>query len=316
MDAVHERNAKPVNFLKERFEALGRTPRQLIGASIARILVGLAGLHFYVSGFSPRDFLWGGNGYFADSDFPSGNWLTVFIVLAMLVALLFILYGGRILGLVHGFLILTFYHRNPILLDGGDNYISIVVWFLPFVFSNTYLALGTAKRRRRLEGSASADFRLTYALHNLALFLMGFQVAIIYVVAGLSKVASPVWRSGEAIYFISRMREFQYSGLLTSLSANPFVTTAMSYFAVVVQVAFVPLVLNRQTRVFGVLGVAAMHLGIMFGMGLMGFGLSVLSGLAVIVPDEKYLWVKRAFESKFEGFRSRVVRVEETTPSR
>ena len=85
-------------------------PVHLIGASLARILVGTAAVHFYVSNYTHRAFLLGPHAYNAGAH-PRGPTLfalthsnasfDVLYHVALVVALAFTVFGGRPLTAVH-----------------------------------------------------------------------------------------------------------------------------------------------------------------------------------------------------------------------
>jgi hypothetical protein len=284
------------------FLDLGTRPRRLHGAAVARVLLAVAGIHFYVSGFGARRFLWGTDGWTSverfRSDLSNLGKHSLFTVsdaavlptllwwVGISVALLFAVRGGRILAALHGVLLLSLYVRNETLLDGGDNFVSIAVWFLPLMHTACQLSPGAD--RRRLALTTSTRFRVRTLLHNVGTMVLMFQVGLIYVVASSSKLSSPNWRGGDALYYIARVEEFRYWSGLEWLTQSPVLTAAMTYGVIAVQILFVPLVVFRRTRIVGVLLVAGMHMSIMLTMGLVGFGLSILAGLALFVEDAQY----------------------------
>ncbi|MEV0981108.1 hypothetical protein [Streptomyces sp. NPDC049915] len=85
----------------------------------------------------------------------------------------------------------------------------------------------------------------------------------------------------------------------------------MTYLTVAVQLALIPAVLTRRRwiREAVLLLIAGMHIGIMYGMGLVSFGLFMLAADAAMLTDADY----RAAARLVRGARRRLRQRRENT---
>jgi hypothetical protein len=196
------------------FLATGR--RRLIGLSLLRILLGVADIMYYVSDYSRREFLWGPNSFDSPSLAAhqmsgglfslyfisnSQSWFELIFHAGLLIAILFTIFGGRALTILQAVFMWSIYNRNQDILEGGDNLARILIIFMIFAVTNAYLAPGARRRRERLTAQSGT---LSIAVHNLSMYLIVFQICVLYFVAGYSKITGTVWQDGVAPYYISR----------------------------------------------------------------------------------------------------------------
>lgn len=298
---------QPGNFLSRVDDALVRfatRPRRLIGLALLRMILGIAVIEYYVSDLAHRRFLWGPHGVVDFNAFrrsiPAGQfslfalsrssaWFEFVFFAGLAVAVAYTIFGGRVLALLLAVTTWSIHLRNGLILQGGDNFIQIAVLLLPLCITDAYLT-PLARRRRAKVWHRQDDVTLINALHNFGVFAIVFEVCVLYFFAGLWKVHGETWLNGTAIYYILRNQFFHFSPLLTRWTANPFVTTGISYYTFTIELAFPFLVFNRRTwlRRLEVASVALLHVGIMFAMGLVGFGLVMISADCVAVRDDDY----------------------------
>jgi hypothetical protein len=222
---------------------------------------------------------------FSNSQF----WFELAFHAGLLVAVLFAAFGGRGLTLLHAVFMWSIYNRNQDILEGGDNVARILLIFMIFCTTNAYFSPGAKARRQRLaaaEGQPSARV----LIHNLATFLIVFQVCSVYFFAGLNKVTGAIWQSGVATYYISRLPAFHLSGLYANLMSQPFIGTATSYATVVIELAFPFAIVSSRAwlRKTNVLMIEAMHLGIIVFMGLVCFGIIMLAADCAVLNDRDF----------------------------
>jgi hypothetical protein len=285
----------------------------LVGTSVSRILLGASGVHLYLTSYGFRGYLWGPEGYRAHTGLKSSvlslyrlsettAWFEVVFHAGLVVALAFAIFGGRPLAFVHGVFLWSIYQRNPSFLEGGDNFARIAIILLAFTISNAYFAPGAAARRQRLRTRPPGSWSAT--AHNTAVVLLVFQISLVYLTAGLWKVASLDWRSGTALWSISQLEDWAFAPVLTSLYRSAVVVGVLTYAVVALEVGFVPLLLTRL-RIPVVLATAAMHVGIAATMGLVGFAISMCAGLAVCLGDDDYRSLRSVARGGIEAIRRR-----------
>ncbi|OKH99767.1 hypothetical protein A6A06_22070 [Streptomyces sp. CB02923] len=280
-------------------------PRYLVGLSLCRILLGLSTTLYYASNISYSRFLWGPDSYSSFTAFKaltgdqhifslyalsdSTTWFDLVYFTGMAVSLAWTVFGSRSLTLVHAVFMTSIYHRNYTMWEGGDALTGIVLILLLGSTVNAHFSPLSKRVRARLE-QRTGEPHLRTSLHNTAALLIVFQACVVYTVSALWKVAAPQWQEGTALYYVSHVWQYTYSSALPGLMNSVLLTTFVSYFAIAVQLLAVPAALTarRRFREAVVLGIAAMHIGIMAGMGLMTFGLAMMAIDAVIVRDADY----------------------------
>lgn len=291
--------------------ATGR--RRLVGLSVARVGIGVATLYTYLTNLPFREALWGPHGDWPYSDmqntirhfwifsvyqFSRGDpWFQLMFFTGIAVTALWTVYGGKPLTVLHAVFFWSLSLRNPAVWDGGEGLEQILVLFMCFQTTNACLGPSAGKVRARLDTVRRLP-RMTNLGHNVATWLFVFQVCVVYVVASMWKVSGPVWQHGTALYYISHVQSYSYLGLFPKLMDIPALSVFVSYLTIAVQLMVVPAVFTRYRRLReGVLVlVAGMHLGIMFGMGLVSFGLTMLAADATLLRDDDYAeavaWVR------------------------
>lgn len=283
------------------------TEYRLIGISLLRIILGLATVFYCLSDYRNRQFFWGPNSYnspsVASKSLPHGGfslylisdsqaWFEILFHLTIVASLAFMIFGGRVLTLVQAVLMWSLHLRNQDVLEGGDNLAQIVIIFMVFTVSNAYFAPGAKKRRARLR--AARRPKASTVTHNLAAYLIVFQVAVLYLTSGYWKIAGKLWQDGVAMYYISRDNGFQMSYRYSHLMSNAYVGTAVCYITIFIELAFPFAVLSSRAwiRKANALSLEGLHLGIMAFMGLVCFGLIMIGADCTAMRDDDYraLW--------------------------
>jgi hypothetical protein len=299
--------------LSRRFDGwilrLACDERRLIGLSVLRVVLGVAAVLFYISDYGRREYFWGPHSYnspqLASAALGRGLysfflvngsewWFELVFHLGLLIAVLFTIFGGRVLTLCHAAFMWSLYSRNQDILEGGDNLARIVLIFMVLTVSNAYLAPGARRRRERIKTRGETPQART-VLHNLGAFLIVFQIATVYFWSGYWKIIGTVWQQGVSMYYISRINSFHMLGLYSTVMANPFVSTAVAYATVVIEVAFPFVLVTRRAwlRKLDTLALEGLHLGIIACMGLVCFGLIMIGADFAALRDEDYRSMRR-----------------------
>lgn len=305
---------------------LAQRRHRLIGLSLLRVLLGIAAMLFYLSDYTHRQFLWGPQSY--DSPALSGRqltgglfsaylfsnsqfWFEAVFHLGLLVAALFTIFGGRGLTVLQAVFMWSIYNRNQDVLEGGDNLARILLIFMIFCTTNAYFSPGSRARRERL-AAAEGGYSLRVLIHNLAAFLIVFQVCSVYFFAGLNKIIGTIWQDGVATYYISRIPAFHGSGLYANLMSQPFIGTVTSYMTILIELAFPFAILSSRAwiRKANVLMIETMHLGIIAFMSLVCFGIIMIGADCSVLTDQDFRDLHeraRDLLARIQRGRSRVV---------
>ncbi|MFH9425027.1 hypothetical protein [Streptomyces sp. NPDC017529] len=277
---------------------------RLTGLALLRLLLGAAAVESYLSAYARHAELWGPEGYIPLHRFretvhlsvtsayawnPHPAYFEAVYHLGLLAALAFCVCGGRVLTVVHLLLYWSFEVRNGQALDHGHLLARFLLTFMIFTVCDARLSPFAARTRKRLaarEGCPSAP----HILHNCVVFLMVFQICVLYFMAGLWKLLGPRWQEGTAFYYVVRSLRPPPTELLTTLVSIPAITVAISYTSVLLEVAFPLLAASRYRwiRELAAGTAALMHLGIIPLVGLFNFSLVMIAADTLVLRDSDY----------------------------
>ncbi len=296
----------------------------LIGASLMRVSLGAWAVFFYLLHWKVRGLFWGPDGILPFEKFlEAGPLLNVFAVsrspvyfevvcvLAVIIALLVTIgFRPRLLVPLHWLMIWSFQERNPLLGDGGDNLMRIVLLFLVAVNTGAHFSVTGVHRAggrrwgvqlRPLWESVQTFIRPVLAVvHNFGVLLILVQLGMLYMSTGLYKAMGELWQSGTALYYIMRVDEFSWPGIAEIIYRNPYLVVLGTYGTVVFEVTFFPSLFSRWTRYAMIVTGACFHTGIALLMGLVTFGWSMLSVYPLLATDEEYRRLVAWFHRRFD----------------
>ena len=120
-------------------------------------------------------------------------------------------------------------------------------------------------------------------VRSFAIVAVSLHVLFIYLISGLSKLSTDVWRQGFGIYYALAADEYT-TGIGMKTLTHPFLATALNYLTMGIEIlAFFALVTRfckqwvlRNSLFFALI---AVHIGILFCMKLVGIQLVGMAGL-------------------------------------
>jgi uncharacterized membrane protein YphA (DoxX/SURF4 family) len=118
---------------------------------------------------------------------------------------------------------------------------------------------------------------------GIALRLIQVQLCVVYLFSGWGKLFGASWWDGTAIW--GAAANVQYRTLdLTGLARHPLVTNVLTLGTLFWESAYPALVWPRLTRRIWLAMAVAVHLGIGLAMGMMEFGLAMITANLAFVP--------------------------------
>lgn len=164
----------------------------------------------------------------------------------------------------------SYAHRTPGALYGLDQINSLLSLYLMLGPSGSRFSVDAWRARRlgRRVDSPSVTASLTIRLTQC-------HLCVIYLFAGLSKLQGLSWWNGFAFWGGIANQEYQTLDL-TWLVDWPLVINALTHLTVAFELSYCVLIWNRWTRPLMLLGAIALHLGIVFALGMPTFGLAML----------------------------------------
>ncbi|GAB3558892.1 HTTM domain-containing protein [Spelaeicoccus albus] len=285
------------------------------GTSVARIVYGVVLVLTVLVNFPYRQYIWGDASGWAAPLRVDDSWGPVFgffsptepgwaltiklLILAAVGIALIIGWHTRTFAIAALYLYISLVAAGPTSTDQADNAFRIMLFYFCFTDMSRHWSLDARRHARRLAAGKSAKAWslpqwLPNTLNNLALIAIAYQLFIIYVTAGLSKVQGNLWERGTAIYYPLQVDKFMpWPWVNDLLVSGGFMVGVVTYFSVFIQIFFPLLLLVRWTRVIGLLGILAMHVGIGLFMGLGLFSLTMVAADVIFISDRTYAAVER-----------------------
>ena len=284
----------------------------LYGLSVVRIGYGLVLIGILLINYQDRRLLWGPESpwtYEIFRDTPrdlgglslyqisgSGIWFELVYHLTILLCVLFVL-GWRTRWITPALVVAiwSWQERTPILADGGDNLLRLILIYLCFAQLSTHWSLDARRASRRHAPGHEArnreqlGWRVATVVHNGAVLAALFQVCLLYMASGLFKVQGQSWQDGTALYYMLQIETLQsWPDLSRLVYTNSVALVTFAYLAVFVQVAFPFLILNSVTRRIGLLAAISMHVGIGVLLALPFFSLIMIVTDMLFIRDATY----------------------------
>lgn len=220
----------------------------------------------------------------------------MFLLEAIIAVLLLVGFRTRLMTVLSWVLLVSLQNRNPIILNGGDNLLALLL------FWGMFLPLGARWSLDSLHRDHRGDSRPYLSMATIALLT---QICLVYLFAVLHK-SGEVWWNGQALFFALHvdlfarrlgiwLRELQWP--------LPVLTWASLYWEMLGTVLlFIPWK-NSFFRTVAVFGFIALHLGIAVTMEVGLFSpISIVAWLAFL-PGDFWGWLSRRFRpgSRAEG---------------
>lgn len=225
-----------------------------------------------------------------EPDFPR-TFLLVLAALSLLYALGVL---SRVLSVVCFLMLGTLHHRNPYVINGGDNLMLQLFWLGAFLPLDARFSL-TAALRCRFGAGTTDSARYSVVGQRLVMVLVFY----IYLYAFGAKMQHRVWWTGEAMIDVLAS---------PMLARFPFVldffplSALMSYGTLVFEGTFPVLVLHPKTRRFTLLAGVAFHLGIDLTLKIPLFSAMMLTSYLAFLEDREVegalAWVTRFFRPR------------------
>jgi len=161
------------------------------------------------------------------------------------------------------------------------------------------LALGPCGARWSLDACirGAGQGRGASVRAGIALRLVQLHLCVVYCFSGCGKMLGASWWEGTALW--GALANDQYRTLdLTGLAAHPLVVNALTLGTLFWEVGYAALVWPRLTRPLVLAMAVAVHLGIGLAMGMMEFGLAMITANLAFLPASGWERVAAPFQSR------------------
>jgi hypothetical protein len=135
-------------------------------------------------------------------------------------------------------------------------------------------------------------------LANIALRLIQVHLCVVYFFSGCGKMLGASWWEGTALWGAAANRQYRTLDL-TGLARHPLVTNALTLGTLFWEAAYPAVVWPRLTRRICLAMAVAVHLGIGLAMGMMEFGLAMITANMAFIPAGALHRLLRPFSARF-----------------
>ncbi|MGE6959554.1 hypothetical protein ACQKIW_06020 [Bacillus thuringiensis] len=139
-------------------------------------------------------------------------------------------------------------------------------------------------------------------LHNFAIYACIAQLCILYFFSGFFKAQGHMWTNGTALYYILQVEEYTLPNLAHFIYNNPYLIVLGAYSAIISQIAFPFLIWNKYLKWPLLVGSIGFHISIALVMGLVQFGIAMISLDLLLIKDKEYTKMHQ-FYLKFKSKR-------------
>ncbi|WP_260855881.1 HTTM domain-containing protein [Curtobacterium sp. 9128] len=289
--------------------------RALYGLAVFRILIGVMGMGILAANWSTRLYAygagsaWTGQHLYPGSDFPkiwlfgwfnfvgpndvgfTLSYIGLFVV-AFLVAI-----GWRTKFVLPVYLVfyVSFIEMNDLLSDQSDNLLRMVMIYMLFADTSARLSLDARRHAKSHDSLRRFDQRsrmvrpYSAMFHNMAIVVTTMHVGFVYMSGALYKAQGGTWGAGTAVYGPLMVDRFStWPEIAKLITAWGPMVAAFSWGTIILQMMFLPMLLNRITRIVVLIGIMSFHLGIGVLMGLPFFSMAMIAVDAIFVRDHTW----------------------------
>ena len=170
---------------------------------------------------------------------------------------------------------------NDLPLSGVHDVLVAILFCLLWADTRATLSVDAWLARRRKPSRADRGF--SHAIWPLR--LIQFQVALIYLNTGLSKLFGPTWRDGSAIHYVLDLNTFQRFPYVLPPDVE-WLATIATYVTISWEIAFAFLLFHPVTRAAALVLGVLLHLGMLATLELGLFGwVMIASYVAFLSPS-------------------------------
>jgi hypothetical protein len=200
-------------------------------------------------------------------------------------------YRSRVTAVLAWLIAVSTVRRAPAALFGFDQMIATWTFYLAaFGASGQALSLDRYRLRRRGTTPGPRPAPTPTVSANLGLRMIQLHLALVYGMAGLSKLMGPEWWEGTAMEMIILTPEYRRFDL-TWLAAFPSFLNVLTHAGLFLEVSYPVLIWVRKLRPLILASVVMMHAGIDLILGLTEFGLAMIAANLAFVSGP---WIRRA----------------------
>jgi len=232
-------------------------------------------------------------------------WMAAIFFLLWIIILLNLLVGHRtkLMTILNFIFILSVHERNLWLIDGADNILRNLSFWIMFFPLNHYYSVDAIRRRWQqfLRTRNLADLRAPSEPQTTYAFpvrMAQVQVLIVYVMATVLKLPSSIWQDGEALYYALQIETLVLPTGRFVVTNFPFWTMQiLAYISLFIEGTMLLWVYSPfwqpYSKAIGLALGSLFHLGIAFLMAIPNFSWVMINSYWLFAEDGWVEWLER-----------------------
>jgi hypothetical protein len=166
-------------------------------------------------------------------------------------------------ALATSFFLVSFVHRDPYIMNSGDTFLRLSALFLAFSPAWKMYSVDSVVLTKVFKWKLAQPVRAEIWVQRL----FQLQLCLLYCVSTVAKLKGETWLDGSAVYYATRITEFQHLWIPFVLD-NPIILRLLTWGALFIEFCMFTLVWVRDWRYKVLLGAIALHLGIDLTMNI------------------------------------------------
>ncbi len=210
------------------------------------------------------------------------------IFLLYVLAGVFLLVGflGRLASITLWIAILSLHLRNPYVIHGGDLLIRMMAFFLMFAPSSACWSIDALLRRwwrgvRQVDNQQDKSLRIPACGFRM----LQLQLCIVYFTTAYSKALGEYWMSGEVVYVVTQLTQFQHFPL-PDLLLTSWGSKLLTWLTLAIEFLFPFLIWFSDTRRFIWWSALLLHLGMEYALMIPMFQWTMIACLLLFINRE------------------------------
>ncbi len=214
-----------------------------------------------------------------------------FVLVTYIVTSVFVMIGfkTRISTIICFLLMVSLQNRNYSILNSGDTLMRCMLFLM--MFAPTHVKYSVDAYFRETEGTPYSP-----EISIMTIRLMQLQFSLVYFATTLFKLKGYDWVDGTAVYYTSRLVNFQRF-VLPIVFDFPFLVKFATWSALFIEFAMGTLVWVKELRIWVLLGGLLLHLGIEISMSIGFFEWVMIAAYILFMEPREVFWFRDRFRN-------------------
>lgn len=207
------------------------------------------------------------------------------VLLTYILSSIFVMVGfqTKISSLICFILIISLQNRNYAILNSGDTLMRCMLFLMIFAPTNVKYSVDALLREK--EGRPFSE-----NVPFITIRLMQLQFSLVYLATTLFKFKGYDWVDGTAVYYTSRLVNFQRV-ILPIVFDYPSLIKFATWSALFIEFAMGTLVWVKELRIWVLMAGILLHLGIEVSMSIGFFEWVMMAGYILFLEPQEFKWI-------------------------